>query len=97
MLRRACSTSPAPHICLLENHWDDDLETATQRYYIVDALNGTTARYALSISAYRDEALDALLQAAGFGQISFYPSLVGHPVEEPSQADCIVVTGSKPT
>ncbi len=66
-----------PHLCLMESFWDDDLQVATERYYIVDAASGKVDRYAASTQAYHDSELDQLLGQVGFEAVRFYPSLTG--------------------
>jgi SAM-dependent methyltransferase len=69
--------SEDPHLCLEESFWDDARNTATQRYFIVDAVSGAVTRHAATMQAYTDEQYHALLAGCGFGGIEFYPSLRG--------------------
>ncbi|MFA5203088.1 MAG: class I SAM-dependent methyltransferase [Lentisphaeria bacterium] len=88
--------SDRPHLCLSENFWDAGGQTATQRFFIVDAETGRVSRHALSNEAYSEAQLENLLARAGFTDIRFFPSLVGVDVEEESQAANLVVVGKKP-
>ncbi len=69
--------SDAPHICLTETFWDEELEIATKRYFVVDASGGEVARYAQSMQAYDADAYLSLLKEHGFTEIEFYPLLGG--------------------
>lgn len=88
--------SEAPHLCLSEAFWDPIRLTATQRFHIVNACDGTTASHAMSIEAYDDAQYRALLAQAGFEEIRFHPSLIGEPVDEESQAVNLVLTARRP-
>ena len=83
----------APHLCLMESFWDDDLAVATERYYIVDIATHEVARYASSTQAYEDDELVEMLARAGFQNPEFYPSLTGK--EEDEQSDMQVLVGMK--
>ena len=87
--------SDRPHLCLSESFWDPEGQAATQRFFIVDAETGEVTHHALTNEAYTDEQFQVLLAQAGFGDIRFYPSLVGVEVEEASQAANTVVVGRK--
>jgi SAM-dependent methyltransferase len=69
--------SERPHLCLTDRHWDTDTETATIRYYVVDAASGDVTRYAQTFQSYTREAYAAILQKCGFAEVTFYPSLLG--------------------
>ena len=85
--------SDLPHLCLQENLWDDESETVTRRYFIVDASSGEVTLYAQSLQAYTEEQYRAILEGAGFAEVRFHPSLMGR--EDTSQADLLVVTARK--
>ena len=87
--------SEAPHLCLSESFWDPIGRTTTQRFHIVRASDGATASHSMSVEAYEDSQYRMLLQRAGFEEICFYPSLVGEPVDEDSQAANLVLTGRR--
>ena len=85
--------SDSPHICLQENFWDANIAAVTRRYFIVDAATGEVARYAQSIKAYTADEYRAALQAAGFREVRFYPSLLEK--EDPLQPDLLAITARK--
>jgi SAM-dependent methyltransferase len=66
--------SDRTHVCLTESFWDKATETATVRYFVVDAASGEVSRYAQTFQAYSDERYRAVLEEAGFGGVEFYPS-----------------------
>jgi len=82
-----------PHLCLMENFWDEQSNTATERFYIVETATGQVTHHAASTVGYSDEQLIDLLEQAGFQQVVFYPSLTGK--EETISQDMVVVTAQK--
>jgi SAM-dependent methyltransferase len=84
-----------PHLCLLESFWDSSHQSATRRFFTVDAETHEVARHALSMEAYTDLQLQHLLAEVGFRDVRFFPSLVGIEVEEESQSANQVVVGRK--
>lgn len=85
--------SPVPHMVLTENSWDADQRSATIRHYVVEVATGNVIRYAQSMQAYTNDEYRALLADAGFGDIHFYPSLMGMP--DPEQEALIAITAKK--
>jgi SAM-dependent methyltransferase len=87
--------SDRPHLCLSENFWDAAGQAATRRFFIVDAETGAVSRHALTSEAYTDDRFRETLTRAGFGDIRFFPSLVGAEVEEESQSANLVIVARK--
>lgn len=85
--------SDRPHLLLHENFWDIRYQTATKRFFVIDAASGETTRFAQSIQAYTDEAYVSLLESYGFGRIKFSPSLTG--VAEPESQDLLAIVARK--
>lgn len=85
--------SDLPHLCLQENFWDTENETATRRYFIIDASTGEVSSYAQSLKAYTEEQYRAVLEKAGFVDVRFYPSLTG--TDDELQPDLLVMMGRK--
>ena len=73
--------SPKPHLCLMENFWDQERGVATTRYYVVDAETGDVTLHASSMVAYTREELERMLRGVGFRDIVFYESLSGGEVD----------------
>jgi SAM-dependent methyltransferase len=73
--------SPRPHLCLMENFWEQERRVATTRYYIVDAETGDVALHASSMVAYTREELERMLRGVGFREVVFYESLSGGGVD----------------
>ena len=69
--------SDKPHLCLMENFWDEEQATATERFYIVDAATGQVTRHAASTQGYDESQIESMLRKAGFGDVAFFPSLTG--------------------
>ena len=89
--------SDRPHLCLTESSWDADGQSATQRFYIIDAETDGVTLHAMTTEAYTNEQLRELLAQMGFQEIRFLPSLVGVEVEEESQsANLAIVATRKP-
>jgi SAM-dependent methyltransferase len=82
-----------PHILLHENFWDLRFQTATNRFYVVDAASGEMTRYAQTFQAYSNEAYASLLEEHGFGELEFFPSLTGEP--ETGQEDLLAIVARK--
>jgi SAM-dependent methyltransferase len=67
----------APHLCLTESFWDDDLTVAMERYFIIDVGTGGVVCYVNTTQAYTDQQYTAILRNAHFDGIQVYPSLTG--------------------
>jgi SAM-dependent methyltransferase len=87
--------SERPHLCLPENFWDSNKQSATQRFLIIDAETGEVTRHAMTNEAYSEKQYEELLTQTGFGEIQFFPSLVGVEVKEESQAANLVILGRR--
>jgi hypothetical protein len=74
--------SDRPHLYLTENFWDARTNTATTRYWVVDAASAEVTRYASTAQGYSDAGLEELLVRQGFGDVCFYPALVPHEGQE---------------
>ncbi len=85
--------SDRPHLCLMENFWDEAQAIATERFYIIDAATGAVTRHAASTVAYTEAQLRKMLKEAGFRDISLYPSLTGK--EEIHSQEMVVVLAQK--
>jgi SAM-dependent methyltransferase len=85
--------SDRPHLVLFESFWDEAEAVATERFYIIDAETAEVTQHNISTQAYTDEQYRYLLQAAGFTDIAFYPSLIGQPDER--QKDLIAIVAHK--
>lgn len=85
--------SERPHLCLMERFWEENQQVAVERFYIVDAETGAVTRYAASTQAYSHEVYRAMLEASGFGEIAFVPSL--HGEDDPGQQDFFVIVARK--
>jgi SAM-dependent methyltransferase len=69
--------SPKPHLCLMENFWDQERHVATTRYFIVDAETSDVTLHASSMVAYTREELEQMLRGVGFRDVVFHESLSG--------------------
>jgi SAM-dependent methyltransferase len=67
--------SPKPHLCLMENFWDQERHVSTTRYFIIDAETNKVTLHASSMVAYTREDLEEMLREVGFKDIVFYESL----------------------
>jgi SAM-dependent methyltransferase len=86
--------SDKPHLCLMENFWDEEQAIATERFYIVDAKTGEVTRHAASTQAYDEEQIESLLRKTGYGEVTFFPSLTGKPSE--GVDDFLAVIATRP-
>lgn len=87
--------SERPHLCLTESFWDLEAQAATQRYFIVDSEAGQVTRYAMTNEAYTDEQFRDVLIQAGFGDVRFFPSLVGVEVADESQSANLAIVAQR--
>jgi SAM-dependent methyltransferase len=85
--------SDKPHLCLQERSWDAATRTATDRYFIVDAVSGEVSLHAGTMQAYSDDEYRSLLTECGFENVEFYPSLTG--ARDESQGALIAVVARK--
>jgi SAM-dependent methyltransferase len=85
--------SDQPHLCLMDNFWDEEQAVATERFLIVDAKTGEVTRYAFSTQAYTEEQYSELLTQNGFRDLAFYPSLSG--VEDAQTDEMYVIVAKK--
>jgi SAM-dependent methyltransferase len=85
--------SSQPHLLLDESFWDAAIQTATTRYYVVDAVSGQVSRHAASYRGYTQDELADLLAGCGFEKIRFYPALGVEQSALPS--DFIAITAHK--
>ena len=85
--------SSRPHLCLMENFWNDQQHVAVERFYVVDAASGAVQRYAASTQAYRRQEYLQRLEESGFTQMHMYPSLLGDVDVE--QDDLMVLVARK--
>jgi SAM-dependent methyltransferase len=69
--------SSEPHLCLMENFWDEEEHVATTRYFIIDAESNEVTLHASSMVAYTRGELEEMLGEAGFRDIVFHESLSG--------------------
>lgn len=69
--------SNRPHLMLQESFWDEEAKVATNRYIVIDAATAHVTRYAASYQAYTHAEYNNLLEATGFSNIEFFPSLTG--------------------
>ncbi len=67
--------SPRPHLCLMENFWDQEKHIATTRYFIIDAETNNVTLHASSMVAYTREHLERVIREVGFKDIMFHESL----------------------
>jgi SAM-dependent methyltransferase len=86
--------SARPHLCLCESFWEAASRTTTERYYVVDAESGGVVRHSATMQAYTVEAYRETLEACGFEEVAFYPSLTG--VDDESQPYLCVVIARRP-
>ncbi|MBN1259478.1 MAG: class I SAM-dependent methyltransferase [Anaerolineae bacterium] len=67
--------SPEPHLLLTENFWNAEEQTATLRYFVIDAAAAQVAPYAQSMQAYTNDQYREVLSACGFRDIVIHPAL----------------------
>ncbi len=63
-----------PHVVLEEHIWDADAAAYTARFFVFPE-GGQPLRFAQSMQAYTNEEYCRVIEAAGFTDVTFYPSL----------------------
>lgn len=58
--------SDKPHICLIENHWFADEQTALQLFHIIDVISNNIKQYRSTTKAWPTDEFQNLLADAGF-------------------------------
>lgn len=84
----------APHLCLMEHHWQEERSAATTRYFIVAAASGAVTRHAQSMQAYAEADYEALIRKVGFEDMTFHESLTGRAAD--AERELIAITARKP-
>lgn len=64
--------SDDPYLVMQESFWNDELQAATTRMYVVDAATGNIQQMADNHQAYGDEELTALATGCGFMKIEIH-------------------------
>jgi SAM-dependent methyltransferase len=82
-----------PYVYFVEHSWHATSRTATTRHFVLDAQTANIAHYAATYQAYLEDEYKSLLQACGFEDVRFFPSLEG--IEDPSQSELLAVTARK--
>lgn len=85
--------SDNPHLCLIENSWQDKNHCATKRYLVIDAVTGKVARYAQTFQAYTEKEYESLLTAAGFIKTEFFESFGS--ADNMFSKDLVIITAHK--
>ena len=74
--------SEKPHLVLGERYWDEAHRTATERYYVIEAVSGAIRQFSAGMQAYTEEQYAELLGECGFRRIEFHPSMGGEQNED---------------
>lgn len=85
--------SAQPHIILEEHFWDTHLRASTNRFFVVDAASGSVTRYAQTFQSYTNTQYQTALSNGNFGEITFYPSLLG--IDDRNESGLIALTARK--
>jgi SAM-dependent methyltransferase len=66
--------SEQPHLWLQENSWNPTAQTATTRFFVIDAATGEVHQLTQTMQAYTDQEYGRMLEQAGFAAVKFLPS-----------------------
>jgi len=69
--------SDRPHLWLQEHHWHEDDRAEITVHWILDAEDGSLARYTQCHQAYDDDELAGMLDEAGFTALEVYEPITG--------------------
>ena len=61
--------SDRPYLCLEETYWNGELQTTTERFYVINALTGQVARHSITNQGYNELEYRQLLNDCGFTDI----------------------------
>jgi len=81
--------SDQPYLCLEEHFWTYMDNTATTRFFVIDASTGSVSRYAQSFQAYTEDEYFSIINKSGFNYVEYLPSLIG--VEDSSQKSLMAI------
>jgi SAM-dependent methyltransferase len=81
--------SDEPHLCLIENFWDQDKLVATTRFYVINTFTAQAQPYINTLQGYRPQEYRTMLADAGFGEVEEFPSL-GYS-DDTTQEDFVVL------
>ena len=70
--------SDEPHICLMENHWLENQQTALQIFHILNTADGSIKTYRSTTKAWTTDQYEQLLTEAGFGNVSIHSDWPSH-------------------
>ena len=74
--------SEEPYLCLTESFWEDDTNTAVERYYIIPASGEAIREFINRTRAFEEHEYETMLHRAGFNQVKFHPSLTGRDSQQ---------------
>ncbi len=69
-----------PFLHMGERVWDDDLEAAVERYFILHLETGEMKRYTLYDQTYAPATMTWMLEQAGFHSVRHFPDWAGLPM-----------------
>jgi len=69
--------SDEPYICLTESFWNEEDSLAIERYYVIHNAREDVNLFVNTTQAYEEDQFVNFLEAAGFTNIEFHPSLTG--------------------
>lgn len=65
--------SDKPHICLIENVWDEKARVAASEFVVIDAATYEVERYRNTLQAYTSDGYSSILKWAGFSRHELAP------------------------
>lgn len=91
--------SEQPHLWLEENAWNPTAQTATTRFFIIEAATGKVHQLTQTMQAYTDQEYRRMLEQAGFAAVQFLPSF--GPSEDQHRDNLMLIkaksqTGAQP-
>jgi SAM-dependent methyltransferase len=81
-----------PYLHLGERTWDPEQQASVERFYILNLETGEMQAYGLSDQAYRGEEMAAILEKAGFGNMTAHPAWDGLAVKDAQEWVVYVAT-----
>lgn len=65
--------SDTPHLCLIDNYWNDEYKVAHQYFHVIDIESGSVKRYRSTTKAWTKDEYEKLLLDAGFSEVYIEP------------------------
>ena len=70
--------SDQPYLFMEESFWNEEMQAATRRMYVIDAASGDVQQMADNHQAYTEDDLQKIANECGFSKVEFHTNWPGH-------------------